>query len=382
MISVNEMLKRLRFAALTLAAMTAASSAWAAGTFSGTSVENTAIVSYDVATITQEPIESSPTGNSNSGVGNGTPTAFVVDNLVDLEVSEIGGGTTLTTPGSTGALTVFRVTNEGNTAQDYALSVTNLTSTDPTVHGNPDTDVDMSTFMVFVDSNDNDVYDAGTDTATTIASLAPDADIEVFVLADAPLGALTTDFANIRLTATTHDAGSGAASLTTETTGGDTTGVDVVFGDATGNDGFEFADDGYTFETADMLISKTSVVVEDPFNGTTTPKAIPGAYVEYTITLENAGSVDADNVTVTDTLATEVMALIDRYNSDTDDIEIQTEGGGSIFCTFDDTDTDGCALTGVGGSGEGGDLTIDLPSAISSVTTANEVTILFQVEIL
>ena len=223
MISVNEMLKRLRSAALMLAAMTAASSAWAAGTFSGISVENTATVAYDVATITQEPIESSPTGNSNSGVGNGTPTAFVVDNLVDLDVSEIGGATTLTTPGFSGALTVFRVTNEGNTAQDYALSVANLASTDGTVHGNADTDVDMSVFMVFVDSNDNDAYDAGTDTATTIGSLAPDADIEVFVLADAPLGALTTDIANIRLTATTHDAGSGAASLTTETAGADTT---------------------------------------------------------------------------------------------------------------------------------------------------------------
>jgi uncharacterized repeat protein (TIGR01451 family) len=384
MISVNTMLKRLQIAALTLAAMMAVSSAYAAGTLSGTSVENTATVNYDVAGIVQEEIESSPAGNSTSGAGNGTPTAFVVDNLVDLDVSEIGGATTETTPGFSGALTTFRVTNEGNTTQDYALSVTNLASTDPTVHSNADTDVDMTAFQVFVDVNDNDTYEPGTDTATFIGSLAPDDDIEVFVLSDAPLGALTSDVANIRLTATTNDAGTSASTPTVETGGTNTAGIDVVFGDDDGNDGFEFADDGYTFATADLLISKTSEVVEDPFNGATNPKAIPGAYIEYSITIENGGSEDADNVVITDTLADQVIALLDRYNGAADDIEIQPDGAASIFCTFDTGDGDGCGLTGTGGGGEGGLLTIDLPGGlmIGSAPASNSVTILFQVEIL
>ena len=39
-----------------------------------------------------------------------------------------------------------------------------------------------------------------------------------------------------------------------------------------------------------------SVDVTDPFNGTTNPKAIPGARVTYTLDLSNTGSGTADNV--------------------------------------------------------------------------------------
>ena len=240
-------------------------------------------------------------------VGNGAPTTFVVDNVVDLSVAEIGGAPTTTTPGATLVLTTFRVTNEGNTPQDYALLATNLTSADPAPHGDADTDVDMSAFTVFVDANGNDVYDPATDIGTFIDGLAPDADVEVFVLATAPLGALTTDFANVRLTATTYDDGSDATGTpTAETAGADTTSVDVVFGDGAGlpadvPDGLEFADDGYAFSTANLSISKTSAVEEDPFNGTTDPKAIPGAFIRYDILISNTGTVPADNVVIADT---------------------------------------------------------------------------------
>lgn len=42
--------------------------------------------------------------------------------------------------------------------------------------------------------------------------------------------------------------------------------------------------------TAVLVIQKTSTVISDPVNGTTNPKAIPGAIVEYTITVRNEGS--------------------------------------------------------------------------------------------
>jgi uncharacterized repeat protein (TIGR01451 family) len=254
------------------------------------------------------------------------------------------------------------------------------------VHGNADTDAQMSGFQVFVDDDGNGAYD-GTETATFIDSLAPDASVLVFVLADAPLGVTTLDFANIRLTATTHDAGSGAASLTTETATADTAGVDVVFGDgplAGPHDGLEFADDGYTFATADLLVSKASTVVEDLFNGTTNPKAIPGAFVQYEITLENTGNLGADNIVITDVLPAEVRAAALRLNGGASDIEIQPPTGPSIFCTFTDADADGCDLTGVGASGEGGSLSISPTGGltIGAAPAPNTATILFQVEIL
>ena len=104
---------------------------------------------------------------------------------------------------------------------------------------------------------------------------------------------------------------------------------------------------------------------------------MPGAYVQYSIALENTGSVDADNVVITDALAAEVTALLGQFNGGLSDIEIQPEGAASIFCTYDDTDADGCDLTGSA-------LTIDPLGGltIGTAAAANEVTILFQVEIL
>ena len=53
---------------------------------------------------------------------------------------------------------------------------------------------------------------------------------------------------------------------------------------------------------ARLSVSKVSSVLSDPVNGTTNPKAIPGAMVEYLITVANTGTdpADADSVVVID----------------------------------------------------------------------------------
>lgn len=52
----------------------------------------------------------------------------------------------------------------------------------------------------------------------------------------------------------------------------------------------------------DISVTKVSSVISDPVNGVTNPKAIPGATVEYLISVSNigAGPTDADSVVVTD----------------------------------------------------------------------------------
>ena len=385
--SVVFKLRQLQYAALTLAAMTAATSVQAAGTLSGTPVDNIASVDFEVGGIPQEVIRSSPTGNSVPGATGGAFTSFVVDNLVDLSVSEVIGSHTLTTPGATAAVTTFDVTNDGNTPQGYALLATNLSASDPDVFLLSDTGADMVSFTVYVDDGDL-AYGAG-DTAGNIDTLAPDTTVRVFVVAEAPLGVTGADVANIRLTATTADAGTSGATLTSETTGGDTAGVDVVFADGPVGatyDGLEAADSGYTFSVADLLISKTSLLLSDPFNLTTDPHAIPGAIVEYTISLINNGTEDADDVIVTDAIPAEVIALAGQYDGGAADIEIQIEGAAtSTFCTLA-ADADGCTLSGTGPGGEGGSLSINADTVsgwtIASADAADEVTILFQVEIL
>ncbi|NJS13945.1 MAG: hypothetical protein HC788_04160 [Sphingopyxis sp.] len=56
--------------------------------------------------------------------------------------------------------------------------------------------------------------------------------------------------------------------------------------------------------TANLTVSKVSSVVSDPVNGTTNPKLIPGAVVEYAITVTNVGNqtVSANTIIVADVL--------------------------------------------------------------------------------
>ena len=92
--------------------------------------------------------------------------------------------------------------------------------------------------------------------------------------------------------------------MVTQTTGGDTAGtVEVVFADnvgtatdgvLSGRNGSHSATNTYTINTADLIVTKTSAVISDPFNLTSNPKRIPGATIEYTITVSNAnGASDA-----------------------------------------------------------------------------------------
>ena len=379
--SVTTMLRRGSQVVLTLAAMIAAEQTWAVGTASGTSVNNRATVTYDVAGVTQQGIESSPTGNSTPGPGVGADTTFVVDNMVDLTLVESNSAATPVNPGQANAVATFTLNNTGNTAQGYAFTVTNLTSADPAVHTNADTDLDVNNLRVFVDDGSG-VFEAANDTATNIDSLAADlpGGATIFVVADVPIGAANLDVSNIRLRATTYDAGTGATVLTAETAGADTLSVDVVFADG-GNDGFEEDDDGYIVSSAALSISKTSTVISDPFNLTTNPKAIPGAVVEYRITLTNTGAVDADDVLITDVISSDLTLSLAQYNSGLSDVRIESGTTPTVvFCTAEagDTNSDGCGVTGPG------TIEVGLPSAPITVgTTAadNPVVVLFRATI-
>lgn len=56
--------------------------------------------------------------------------------------------------------------------------------------------------------------------------------------------------------------------------------------------------------TAALVIDKTSRVISDPVNGTSNPKLIPGAIVEYAISVRNAGTVavQADTLVILDVM--------------------------------------------------------------------------------
>jgi uncharacterized repeat protein (TIGR01451 family) len=272
----------------------AVSPAFAAGTTAGTTITNQVTLDYKVGGIDQNQVTASD--------------SFTVDRKVNLTVTE-NGSTTSVTPGQTAAVTAFAVANASNAPLDFALSVTQL-SGGSAAHGGTD-NFNVTGPKLYLDVNDNGAYEPGTDTEITYLDQVPaDQSKTVFVVADVPLGRSTGDVAGVRLTATAAEA-TAAGSLgatVTQTSGANTSGVDTVFADTSldGNvqrDGIHFDEDDYSVLAAALTATKTSRVISDPFNGTTNPKMIPGAVVEYCIAVANAsGSATASNVSVSDEL--------------------------------------------------------------------------------
>jgi uncharacterized repeat protein (TIGR01451 family) len=287
--------RHVKHAALALIALSSVGvlqGAYANGTASGTTISNQATVDYSVGGVSQAQITSAA-------------ASFVVDTRIDFTVSEVSANATATHPGQTNVITTFTVTNTGNSTQGFVLSVVNETGT--TLFTPPHTDnTDVTNLRTFVDSNGNGTYEAGADTAININSLAastspPGISVTVFVLADVPAGATNNQYASVRLTARATPVGS--TTPIAQTAGADTAGVDVVWADA-GGDNSESAADQYAISVA-LTISKTVTLINDPLNGTTNPKAIPGAVMEYTILVTNSSTVqDATGVIVGDTIPT------------------------------------------------------------------------------
>lgn len=286
-------MRLLASASVLAATAVAASPAFAAGTTAGTNVINNVTLEYKVGGIDQAQVTASDT--------------FTVDRKVNLTVTESGGAATTVTPGQTAATTTFSVTNSSNAPLDFALAASQLSGgTAP--HGGTD-NFNVGNVKIFADTNGNNVFDPGTDQETAyLDQVAADTSRTVFIVSDIPVGRSTSDVAAVRLTATAAEAtSSGSQGATvTQTTGANTSGIDTVFADTNtgGNvarDGIHFADDDYVILAAGLTATKTSRVISDPFNGTTDPKMIPGAVVEYCIVVANStGSATATGVNIAD----------------------------------------------------------------------------------
>ena len=88
--------------------------------------------------------------------------------------------------------------------------------------------------------------------------------------------------------------------------------------------------------TADLVITKTVAVISDPLSS---GFPIPGAVMEYTITIDNtAGSVDATAVSIADAIDSDVTFLTGVYNAGASDISFDS---GASFCVADGSDGDG-----------------------------------------
>lgn len=353
--------------------------AFAAGTTAGTAIDNLATVSYDVNTVAQTVIESAPgAGNANPGVGAGTITTFVVDNRVNFTLAQVGTAHTTVNSGDTDAFVEFTLTNDGNSAQDFNMSVLQLASTDTAVNTLLDTDVDMANLRIRV-GNGGGVPVLGD--LPYGDEIAEDTTVTVYVFGDADvlLGLVDGDVANLELSATVAEAGTAntlGADLTDDISNPDSAAEENVFVEGGGvalGDGIELARDGFLVAGAGLTVTKVGSVVADPFNASDF-KAIPGATVEYVITVTNNGSLAADNVSIADSIDTDIPAVpgfITGFYAG-QDISVVNNGGAPLPCIADGNPADGCTLVGQ-------DITVGTPGSPISVAPSTSLVITYRV---
>lgn len=284
------------------------SQVFAVGTPSGTAVDNQATITFSVGGTIQPPVASDDPGQA--GV---QATRFIVDTKVDVTVVWQDGAAVPVAPGQDGVIPIpnppqvlrFTVTNLGNTpTQDFALTTENLGGDD----------FDPTAVAIYVDSNGNNVYDVGVDTATDIDELSSTLgtnSVDVFLVGS--IGAQTNgQLSDTALIATAHDGGgAGLGAQTAEDAGADVAlgPAQVAFAEGAGTATGDVATDGVHSATGTYIVSvtltvnKTSSVISDGVGGVApNAKAIPGATVQYTIAITNNGGTAATGIGGTDPL--------------------------------------------------------------------------------
>ena len=287
----------------TAISMFAVSSLFGAGTQAGTDINNTATLSYSAGGVAQPPKDS----NEDS---------FKVDRKIDFLVAHQDSTPASVVPGQAKAVLTYVVANNGNEVQDFSLS---SLANDGNPFGLTD-NFDSTDVSIYVDTNDNGTYDEGTDTETYIDELAADTNKTVFIVSNIPLDRVDGDVAEYTLVAQVAEGGTSGAQgsdITSDDKNNDdtATGVETVFADAAGannstdggeKNGKHSDNDAYKVVVATLDMTKTSCVISDPVNGGTKPKRIPGAVIRYMLDINNTGSADANDITITDDLVSDL----------------------------------------------------------------------------
>jgi uncharacterized repeat protein (TIGR01451 family) len=269
------------------------------GTVAGTTITNTATASYTV--------------NGTAGTATSNTATFVVDRKVNLTVIATPNTPKEVNLDEVGAYTTFQVTNNTNATQDFLLSANQtvlsgiLTGTDS---------FDLNDLKIYVDSNGNGVYDPA-DTMEYIDELAPDGRATVFVVGNIPSTVLGK-MAQVGLKATVAAGGApntpGAALVSTSLEIGNRDNqIDVVFADDdndgligadTANNGAGWAYGSYNIgvTAVDLKVVKSATVLSDGV-GVGIPRALPGAIVQYCLTVTNATALTpATGINLTDVI--------------------------------------------------------------------------------
>ena len=382
-------------ALLAIALSAGAAQAFAAdlGTKAGETVENRATVSFEVNGVAQT-------------IDVHDDATFKVDRKVDLVVSKLGDASV--SPNQTGAVLTFQVQNKTNDTIDVLLSTTGGTQA-----------FAPGTVQYFVDSATGTVgsYDT-TDTATKIEDLAEDETATVFVVSNIPGTAADGETAELWLVARAANAATGTPLA--ETSNPDVLNtVENVFADVDADplsgddvdgdqDGYHAAMATYTVSTTTLTVAKRYQVIWEHVDSdgagpdvdknytdvADNLKPIPGAIVQYCIQVTNGGSIDADNVTISDTLGTTSPSTAGLYadyvpesiviasSCGTDHATSVAAYAGGTAVDDNDTDADDATTPGFGQVGSWDAGTGVVKSTVESVSaTTGTTAMMFRVKL-
>ena len=308
-------LKTLAFiaasSAMTLPAFAADYDITELDTLFGTNVSNTASLKYQV--------------NGTDIEKDSNTVDFKVDRKVIFSVTDDQAGTDPVAVQAGGvATTVYTLKNDSNAPISYALpvpaagteysyvspadgstvTITSATAANspaliiPLEVGNPVAGQDGDTIQITVAITIDDDATDGTSITSSLALTA----VEPATNADISNATGTGVTAGDPIVATLNTVLWDQAVIQTVTLPGllDGTGVELTSTQA------------FIVEAAAITLVKGVKIVSDPINNTTNPKAIPGAIVEYTLTITNSGQVAATGVDLSDEVPA-VFDLADAY---------------------------------------------------------------------
>ncbi len=289
---------------------------YAAGTSAGTVISNSATVNYNVGAS-----ELSATSD---------PATVIVQELINATLeSKDANKEQKVAPSQNNAALKFELTNTGNGNEAFILTQENISSGDQ---------FDTTFDNIFIDDG-NGIFEPLSDVIYTPTSLAPDTSITLWVASkDIPNTQNNGDRADIRVNAlsqTFSTAGnSNPAVGDTVSSAGDssTAAIHASSGPATDTATFMMDTSAIT-----MDIQKSITEVRDTITATG-DQAIPGAEVDYLITVEVTGTGDASDVVVTDTLPGEL-----KLKNESTGIITLNDASGTTIMTADIPDADGAS---------------------------------------
>jgi uncharacterized repeat protein (TIGR01451 family) len=274
-------------------------------TLFGTGVSNTASLKYQV-----NGTDIDETSNT---------VEFLVDRKVIFSVTDNQTGTdpVVVTAGED-AVTVYTIQNDSNAPISFELPVpptgTTYSYVDPT---------DGSTVITVTSSTTGSDLIIPLTTGDATTPVTVDVTVTVAVADDADSGDQIFTPLNIvavePATNATIGGGVTAGDQIVATESSEAWDEDVIqtitIGDLLNADGVSVELDNtqeFVVAASDIALVKSVAILSDPVNGTTNPKAIPGAVVEYTLTITNSGLIAATDVVLSDAVPA-VFNFADAY---------------------------------------------------------------------